>query len=71
MLVTMDPVNAKNRDETVAVLADEALMRQLAESEADIAAGRVEDLETLSAAMHARAERSVRSDLDSDSNSAE
>ena len=37
--------------ETIAVLADGALIRQLTESEADVAEGRVEDLDALAAAM--------------------
>ena len=37
--------------ETIAVLADGALIRQLTESEADVADGHVEDLDALAAAM--------------------
>ena len=43
--------NEHSHQETIAVLADGALIRQLTESEADVADGRVEDLDALAAAM--------------------
>ncbi len=53
--VIMAPDDVDRLEETIAVLSDEALTRQLTESEADLVEGRVEDLETLGAAMRARA----------------
>ena len=53
--VIMAPDDLDRLEETIAVLSDEALTRQLTEAEADLAEGRVEDLETLGTAMGARA----------------
>lgn len=52
--VIMAPDDVERLEETIAVLADGALIRQLTESEADLAEGRVEDLNALAAAMRAR-----------------
>lgn len=41
-------------EETIAVLADNDLLRQLAQSEADVAAGRVETADQLAEAMRQR-----------------
>jgi prevent-host-death family protein len=41
-------------EETIAVLSDNDLMRQLAESEADVAAGRLHDANDLAEAMQQR-----------------
>ncbi len=49
--VIMAPDDVECLEETIAVLADGALIRQLTESEADVAEGRVEDLDALAAAM--------------------
>ena len=42
-------------EETIAVLSDSNLLHQLAEAEADLAAGQVETVDTLSEAMRSRA----------------
>ena len=52
--VIMAVDDVERLEETIAVLADGALIRQLTESEADVADGRVEDLDALAAAMRAR-----------------
>jgi prevent-host-death family protein len=52
--VIMSPDDLERLEETIAVLADDALIRQLTASEADLAAGRVEDADTLASAMRAR-----------------
>ena len=52
--VIMAPDDVERLEETIAVLADGALIRQLTESEADVAEGRVEDLDALAVAMRAR-----------------
>ena len=52
--VIMAPEDLDSLEETIAVLSDNALMRQLAESERDLAEGRVEDADALNAAMRAR-----------------
>jgi prevent-host-death family protein len=52
--VIMAPDDVERLEETIAVLADGALIRQLTGSEADLAEGRVEDLNVLAAAMQAR-----------------
>jgi antitoxin YefM len=52
--VIMSPDDLERLEETIAVLADDAIIRQLASSEADLVAGRVEDAGTLAAAMRAR-----------------
>ena len=52
--VIMAVDDVERLEETIAVLADVALIRQLTESGADVAEGRVEDLEALAASMRAR-----------------
>ena len=52
--VTLAPDDVDCLQETIAVLEDGALIRQLTESEADVAEGRVEGLDALAAAMRAR-----------------
>lgn len=52
--VIMAPDDVERLEETIAVLADAALIRQLTESEADLSAGRVETLDDLAAAMKSR-----------------
>ncbi|MFA7324020.1 MAG: type II toxin-antitoxin system Phd/YefM family antitoxin [Candidatus Nanopelagicales bacterium] len=52
--VIMAPDDVERLEETIAVLADGALIRQLTESEADLAEGRVEDHNALAAVMRAR-----------------
>ncbi len=52
--VIMSPADLERLEETIAVLADETLIRELTASEADLAAGRVEDADSLAAAMRAR-----------------
>lgn len=55
MLLARDDVECL--EEAIAVLADGALIRQLTDSEGDLAEGRVGDLDSLAAAMRARASR--------------
>ena len=52
--VIMSHDDLERLEETIAVLADDALIRQLTSSEADLTAGRVEDADTLAAAMRTR-----------------
>lgn len=52
MIMSLDDV--ERLEETIAVLSDGELIRQLTDSEADLAAGRVESREALAAAMQAR-----------------
>lgn len=52
--VIMAPDDVERLEETIAVLADGPLIRQLTESEADLVEGRVEGLDALAAAMRAR-----------------
>ncbi len=52
MIMSLDEV--ERLEETIAVLSDGELIRQLTDAEADIASGRVEGLDSLSAAMLAR-----------------
>jgi antitoxin YefM len=52
--VIMAPDDLERLEETIAVLADGALIRQLTDAERDLAQGRVEDLDALTAAMRAR-----------------
>lgn len=52
--VIMAPDDLERLEETIAVLADGALMRQLTDAETDLADGRVEDRDALAAAMRAR-----------------
>jgi prevent-host-death family protein len=49
--VIMAPDDVECPQETIGVLADGALIRPLTEFEADVAEGRVEDLDALAAAM--------------------
>lgn len=55
--VIMAPDDVERLEETIAVLADGALIRQLTDSQGDIAEGRVDGLEALAAAMRARTSR--------------
>lgn len=52
--VIMAPDDVERLEETIAVLSDGELIRQLTESETDIAQGRVENLDSLAAALRAR-----------------
>jgi prevent-host-death family protein len=52
--VIMAPDDLERLEETIAVLADGALIRQLTDAETDLAEGRVEDLDGLAAAMRER-----------------
>lgn len=52
--VIMSPNDLERLEETIAVLADETLIRDLTASEVDLAAGRVEDADSLAAAIRAR-----------------
>ena len=49
--VIMSPDDLERLEETIAVLADETLIRDLTSSEVDLAAGRVNDADSLAAAM--------------------
>ena len=53
--VIMSPDDLERLEETIAVLADETLIRDLASSEVDLAAGRVNDADSLAAAMRGQA----------------
>ena len=52
--VILSPDDLERLEETIAVLADGEMMRQLMQAESDLAAGRVMNLEELDAAMNAR-----------------
>lgn len=52
--VIMAPDDVERLEETIAVLSDGEIIRQLTESEADLAEGRVEGLDSLAVAMRAR-----------------
>ena len=52
--VILSPDDLERLEETIAVLADETLIRDLTAAEVDLAAGRVEDADSLAAAMRAR-----------------
>jgi antitoxin YefM len=52
--VLVAPDDLEALEETIAVLSDQELVRQLTESEADLAAGRVETAEELASAMRRR-----------------
>ncbi len=52
--VIMSPDDLERLEETIAVLADQTLIRELTASEVDLAAGRVEDADSIAAAMRAR-----------------
>ena len=49
--VILSPDDLERLEETIAVLADETLIRDLTSSEVDLAAGRVNDADSLAAAM--------------------
>jgi antitoxin YefM len=49
--VIMSPDDLERLEETIAVLADETLIRDLTSFEVDLAAGRVNDADSLAAAM--------------------
>ncbi len=56
--ILLAPEDLERLEETIAVLADNELLRDLAASEDDIAAGRVETADDLAAAMaHRRSSR--------------
>lgn len=56
--ILLAPEDLERLEETIAVLADNELLRDLAASDDDIAAGRVETAEDLAAAMaHRRSSR--------------
>ena len=52
--VILSPDDLERLEETIAVLADGEMMRQLMQAESDLAAGRVMNLDELDAAMNAR-----------------
>ena len=52
--VLLSPDDLERLEETIAVLADSDLMRQLIASESDIAAGKTESFEEVREAMRAR-----------------
>ena len=52
--VLLAPEDLERLEETIAVLADSDLLRQLARSDADLASGRVESADDLAAAMRRR-----------------
>lgn len=52
--VLLAPEDLERLEETIAVLADSDLMRNLAQAEADIAADRLESADNLAEAMRAR-----------------
>jgi prevent-host-death family protein len=52
--VLLAPEDLESLEETIAVLADSELLRQLAQADADVAAGRVETAEELAEAMGQR-----------------
>lgn len=54
--VLVAPEDLERLEETIAVLADQELMRGLTQAEADVAAGRVEPAEALGRAMQRRRE---------------
>ncbi|MFZ4756499.1 MAG: type II toxin-antitoxin system Phd/YefM family antitoxin [Miltoncostaeaceae bacterium] len=53
--VIMSPDDVERLEETIAVLADGRLVRQLMDSEGDLAEGRVGDRDALDSVMRARA----------------
>ena len=61
VLVTMSTEDLESMEETIGILADEPLMRQLLKAEAEIAQGQGESLEQLQIAM---AERKRKSSVD-------
>jgi prevent-host-death family protein len=52
--VLLAPEDLERLEETIAVLADNDLLRQMAQSEVDVAAGRVETADQLAEAMRQR-----------------
>lgn len=52
--VLLAPEDLERLEETIAVLADSDLLRQLARSDADVASGRVESADELAEAMRQR-----------------
>ncbi len=52
--VILSPDDLESLEETLAVLADQDLVRQLRDSQDDLAAGRVHGIEELDAAMATR-----------------
>ena len=52
--VLLAPEDLERLEETIAVLADSDLLRQLAESDADLASGQVETADELAEAMRQR-----------------
>ena len=52
--VLLAPEDLERLEETIAVLADGDLVRDLAQAEADVAAGRVDSADELAEAMRAR-----------------
>lgn len=52
--VLLSPDDLERMEETIAVLADTALVQQLINSEADLAAGRTETLDDVREAMRSR-----------------
>jgi prevent-host-death family protein len=52
--VLLAPEDLERLEETIAVLADSDLLRQLAESDADLASGQVETADKLAEAMRQR-----------------
>lgn len=52
--VILSPDDLESLEETLAVLADHDLVRQLRDSQADLAAGRVHGIAELDEAMHRR-----------------
>lgn len=52
--VLLAPDDLERMEETIAVLADSSLMKQLIDSESDLAAGRTESLQDVRETMRAR-----------------
>jgi antitoxin YefM len=52
--VLLAPEDLERLEETIAVLADSGLLRQMAESDADLASGQVETADELAQAMRQR-----------------
>ena len=58
MVFMNQPNDPPRLEETIAVLGDDALIRQLTASEEDLAVARVDDADALAAAMRSRKSRS-------------
>ncbi len=58
MVFMNQPNDPQRLEETIAVLGDDALIRQLTASEEDLAVARVDDADALAAAMRSRKSRS-------------